>query len=352
MNVPHADRDHSEIPTVPEGEVAGCQVCPAELADTRGGWLEHHDDGSHTYHPEAVAWELEDGRVDEPVPYLPAEPNTAARAEAALGELAELAELRAEVERLQGVVDALAKQNVDDAERWSDVLAEAEAKVDLNVTAATSAIETHQLREAEQCQRAEAAERALADERAKVAQHESTIRALTTRVNVAEPKLDAWRSWGRQRGYGLTPEEALADPEPDTSEQPAVIDAAHIERQRAWSRQTFGPGTRTAGVLDHIRRELDEVQAAPEDVTEWADVVILAFDGAWRAGHEPQAILDAVVAKQARNEARTWPDWRTADPNRAIEHVRPPECQCLDRAPHRPHEWSSLRHRWSCDGVR
>jgi hypothetical protein len=83
---------------------------------------------------------------------------------------AELADLRAEVERLQGVVDALAKQNVDDAERWSDVLAEAEAKVDLNVTAATSAIETHQLREAEQCQRAEAAERALADERAKVAE--------------------------------------------------------------------------------------------------------------------------------------------------------------------------------------
>jgi hypothetical protein len=65
--------------------------------------------------------------------------------------------------------------------------------------------------------------KALADERAKVAQHESTIRALTTRVNVAEPKLDAWRSWGRQRGYGLTPEKALADPEPSTA---ARVEAA------------------------------------------------------------------------------------------------------------------------------
>ena len=44
---------------------------------------------------------------------------------------------------------------------------------------------------------------------AKVAQHETMIRALTTRINVAEPKLDAWRTWGREHGYGLGPEAAL-----------------------------------------------------------------------------------------------------------------------------------------------
>ncbi|MGH6882853.1 MAG: dATP/dGTP pyrophosphohydrolase domain-containing protein [Hypericibacter sp.] len=32
--------------------------------------------------------------------------------------------------------------------------------------------------------------------------------------------------------------------------------------------------------------------------------------------------MDAVVAKQAVNEQRSWPDWRTADPDKAIEHVR------------------------------
>ncbi|WP_425330533.1 dATP/dGTP pyrophosphohydrolase domain-containing protein [Mycobacteroides abscessus] len=48
----------------------------------------------------------------------------------------------------------------------------------------------------------------------------------------------------------------------------------------------------------------------------------MAFDGAWRAGWEPQQILDAIVAKQSRNEQREWPDWRTADPEKAIEHVR------------------------------
>ena len=64
----------------------------------------------------------------------------------------------------------------------------------------------------------QAAERALADGRAKVAQHETTIRALTTRINVAEPKLDAWRSWGRQHGYGLGPEDTLTGPEPEATE--------------------------------------------------------------------------------------------------------------------------------------
>ena len=97
---------------------------------------------------------------------------------------------------------------------------------------------------------------------------------------------------------------------------------SHLERQRAFSRKTFGPGARTKGVVDHIRKELDEIEADPSDITEWVDVVILAFDGAWRAGWEPSDIVAAIVAKQNKNEARIWPDWRTADPEKAIEHVR------------------------------
>jgi len=104
--------------------------------------------------------------------------------------------------------------------------------------------------------------------------------------------------------------------------QATVIDAAHLERQRDWSLATFGPGARTQGVIDHIRKELLEVEADPDDLGEWVDVIILAHDGAWRSGHEPQEIIDAIKARQARNEARTWPDWRTADPDKAIEHVR------------------------------
>lgn len=102
----------------------------------------------------------------------------------------------------------------------------------------------------------------------------------------------------------------------------AVIDANHIAHQREWSTNTFGPGLRTEGVLDHIAKELNEIREAPTDLSEWVDVIILAFDGAQRTGADPQAIIDTIKAKQAKNEARNWPDWRTAPADKAIEHVR------------------------------
>jgi len=96
----------------------------------------------------------------------------------------------------------------------------------------------------------------------------------------------------------------------------------HLQRQREWSERTFGPGDRTKGVVNHIRKELIEIESNPIDLYEWIDVVILAFDGAWRAGYSPEQIASALAQKHAINESRQWPDWRTADPDAAIEHVR------------------------------
>lgn len=114
----------------------------------------------------------------------------------------------------------------------------------------------------------------------------------------------------------------------------------HLIRQIVFSRATFGPGERRQGVIDHIRKELQEIEAATsglERIEEWVDVAILAFDGLWRSidahyrnvGAAPVDVDEvaghieiAIVKKQRKNEARTWPDWRTADPNKAIEHVR------------------------------
>lgn len=95
----------------------------------------------------------------------------------------------------------------------------------------------------------------------------------------------------------------------------------HLHRQQEFSARTFGPGARTRGVLDHIEKEMREVEADPADLNEWIDIVLLALDGAWRAGHSPESIAEALASKQSRNEARQWPDWRTADPNKAIEHT-------------------------------
>ena len=112
------------------------------------------------------------------------------------------------------------------------------------------------------------------------------------------------------------------DPPDDADGQTAFDFKAHLARQAAWSLKTFGPGDRAQGVVDHIRKELREIEQAPGDLEEWIDVVILALDGAWRSGATPDQIIAAIAAKQAKNEKRKWPDWRTADPSKAIEHVK------------------------------
>ena len=107
----------------------------------------------------------------------------------------------------------------------------------------------------------------------------------------------------------------------------------HLKRQMAFSRATYGPGERTQGVCDHIAKEIAELKPAPDDglrSKEWVDVVLLGLDGLWRALAAegwpwwaiPQKAARMIAAKQGKNEQRDWPDWRTADPNKAIEHVR------------------------------
>lgn len=101
----------------------------------------------------------------------------------------------------------------------------------------------------------------------------------------------------------------------------AVIDVAYIARQALWSGETFGPGERTKGIADHIKKELVEVENDPTG-TEYCDIVILALDGAWRKGMEPEDILAYMLEKQEVNFARKWPDWKLFSEDQAIEHIR------------------------------
>jgi len=155
-----------------------------------------------------------------------------------------------------------------------------------------------------------------------------------------------------------------------------------LQEQRKFSLSAFGPEPRLEGVLDHLKKELQEVQAATLDVTEWADCFLLGIDGAMRAGgHEdwidshmmggdvPAALvwknafdvqtlqneaggltktlnswphwsrvtcmillaayqhghvnlIQAAAEKLEINKARSWPDWRTVPADRAIEHIK------------------------------
>lgn len=101
--------------------------------------------------------------------------------------------------------------------------------------------------------------------------------------------------------------------------------AQHLRRQAAFSERTFGSYARpmrTAGVIDHIKKELREIEADPQDLEEWIDLMILAFDGAMSTGARPSDIERVLEFKQAKNEARKWPDWKDVPAGKAIEHVR------------------------------
>lgn len=132
------------------------------------------------------------------------------------------------------------------------------------------------------------------------------------------------REWCEDKVWGPCPE-CGAEPVKYVKAETVPFDIIkHLYRQRKFSHETFGPPEVRGykGPLAHLRKELKEIEAAPDDVEEWADGALLLFDGAMRAGHTPEEFMAAIAAKQDKNELRIWPDWRTADPDKPIEHVR------------------------------
>jgi hypothetical protein len=93
----------------------------------------------------------------------------------------------------------------------------------------------------------------------------------------------------------------------------------YIQRHKDWSLKTFGEGAKTEGLIAHITKELDEIKKDPTDVMEWIDVIILAMDGAWRAGYTPLQVVNALIEKQAINFNRKWKPVVEGIPT---EHVR------------------------------
>jgi hypothetical protein len=101
----------------------------------------------------------------------------------------------------------------------------------------------------------------------------------------------------------------------------------YLVRQRLWFLKIFGPGRRDAGLIKHIKKELDEIKASPGDLEEWIDVVILALEGAIRnaeavSDRPVDDVVDCLLMKQEKNINREWPDWKAMDPSQPIEHVK------------------------------
>lgn len=80
----------------------------------------------------------------------------------------------------------------------------------------------------------------------------------------------------------------------------------YIQRHKDWSLSTFGEGLQSEKICNHIEKELEEIRENPSDIMEWVDVIILAIDGAWRSGHSPLQIVNALIEKQVINFHREW----------------------------------------------
>lgn len=82
-----------------------------------------------------------------------------------------------------------------------------------------------------------------------------------------------------------------------------------LEDQKSWSEIQFGKGRRTIGICNHIRSELVEIEDNPDDLEEWIDVLLLAFDATWRLGATPEDVVRTLLKKQRENmEKRKWGD--------------------------------------------
>jgi hypothetical protein len=93
-----------------------------------------------------------------------------------------------------------------------------------------------------------------------------------------------------------------------------------------WARVTF-PRQTPASVLAHLKREVAELEAAPDSGEEMADVLMALGSLARLQGFD---LADAVAAKLEVCKAR---DWADPDADGVVEHVR-------SAPPPRPRQWS------------
>lgn len=92
------------------------------------------------------------------------------------------------------------------------------------------------------------------------------------------------------------------------------VENKSIRQQHAeWSAATFG-NVGPVGPLKHLAKEALEAAAAPDDLSEWADMQFLLWDAQRRAGITDEQITCAMIEKLTINKARTWPDPKDGEP--------------------------------------
>ena len=81
-----------------------------------------------------------------------------------------------------------------------------------------------------------------------------------------------------------------------------------IRDRNEFSNKTFGtPSERDCSFpLIHLKDEICELLAAPDDQMEWADCTLLLLDAAWRKGYSLEDLIDFSIEKLEINKKRKW----------------------------------------------
>jgi hypothetical protein len=82
------------------------------------------------------------------------------------------------------------------------------------------------------------------------------------------------------------------------------IRAQHAE----WSDRQFG-NVGPVGPLKHLAKEAIEAAEAQDDISEFADILMLVWDATRRAGFSDEQLAEAVAEKLERNKRRAETKW-------------------------------------------
>lgn len=84
---------------------------------------------------------------------------------------------------------------------------------------------------------------------------------------------------------------------------------AHVE----WSDRQFG-NVGPVGPLKHLAKEANEAAEAPDDISEFADIIMLVWDATRRAGITDEQLAVAVAEKLELNKRRQWGAVKDGEP--------------------------------------
>ena len=90
---------------------------------------------------------------------------------------------------------------------------------------------------------------------------------------------------------------------------------------KSWTEKQF-PSRNMRSILNHLRKEIAELEEAPDDIMEFADCFMLLFDAASYQGLHMSDIWRAMGEKLEINKARKW-----GKPNSEgfVEHIKQSE---------------------------